>query len=85
MKALTDTELTFLRCLGNYGLGTCSELGESLWGSEFRKPQHYARAAGAVLRRLKRRGLVVKLPRDRAEDPRTYWGLTAAGRKAAWR
>ena len=55
---------------------TASELGAAIWGTPFRKPQHYARPAGRICRRLAARGLVMRLaPAGRRADRLATWEL----------
>lgn len=64
---------------------TCTELGEALWSSGKQAsepsapsthPQSYARPAGRILQRLKRKGAVRELP----GSPSRWQSVTAANR-----
>lgn len=54
---MTEIETRVLSLLKK-GPRTCTEVGSELWGTEYRKPQSYARPAGKVLARLVKAGHV---------------------------
>jgi hypothetical protein len=73
---MTDSERAMLLAVSVHP-DTASNLGADLWYRNGRKPQSYARPAGALLHRLSRRGLVAR--RESGDGIHTHWYITARG------
>ena len=66
---LTDQDRAALAILRKRGAMTCATLGSELWGRRTaagggprsRMPQHYARPAGRIVRRLMAAGMVTRV------------------------
>jgi hypothetical protein len=73
-EAIEQAALAYLR---KYGPQTCANLGAALWGDRLVAGNcscPWARPAGAVLHRLKARGLVARY----SDGHHTLWTATAA-------
>jgi len=82
MTKLIPTEARALLALVKYVYMTCANLGDELWSTKKIAGNcscPYARPAGAIVKRLRARGLV---ERHRVDgDHRTFYRATRAGEK----